>query len=62
MIDSGEEEDSLNHQSNYVINIQLVDDLMENVLPTYENAKLYKTISDTTLDLPPPYEVATLHM
>ena len=47
----------------YVIwKLNIVNDLKEYVLPTYENAKRYKTLSNPDGDPPPSYEVAILHM
>ena len=42
--------------------LHIVKDLKEYVLPTYENAKRYKTLSNPDGDPPPSYEVAILHM
>jgi len=51
-----------NPSANQHTQIPIVNDPKENVLPTYENAKRYKTLSNPDGDPPPPYEVATLHM
>ena len=58
------EELDINQPTNYVVNIQTTSQLNENMLPTYENAKFYEMVSDSTSTLtpPPPYEVAILHM